>query len=142
MLINKPGAEFLYNGITYRVGGLIIGSDQSEYAGLIGSVLEIRDGDDKETENDTPDICCSFEPPVLPADIAKVKTVFSDLYGEKKELDDICFDIVIMAPEMIIVPGQKAELTQIVKQAIGRFTFCPDECVWEETSALMDLFRD
>ena len=31
---------------------------------------------------------------------------------------------------------------QIVKQAIGRFTFCPDECVWEETSALMDLFRD
>ena len=53
MLINKPGAEFLYNGITYRVGDVIIGSDQSEYAGLIGSILEIRDGDDKETENDT-----------------------------------------------------------------------------------------
>ena len=46
MLINKPGAEFLYNGITYRVGDVIIGSDQSEYAGLIGSILEIRDGDD------------------------------------------------------------------------------------------------
>ena len=72
MLINKPGAEFLYNGITYHVGDVIIGSDQSEYAGLIGSILEIRDGDDKETENDTPDIYCSFEPPVLPADIAKV----------------------------------------------------------------------
>ncbi len=41
-----------------------------------------------------------------------------------------------------LTAGQKAELTQIVKQAIGRFTFCPDECVWEETSALMDLFRD
>ena len=34
MLINKPGAEFLYNGITYRIGDVIIGSDQSEYAGL------------------------------------------------------------------------------------------------------------
>ena len=62
MLINKSGAEFLYNGITYRVGDVIIGSDQSEYAGLIGSILEIRDGDDKETENDTPDIYCSFDP--------------------------------------------------------------------------------
>ncbi len=41
-----------------------------------------------------------------------------------------------------LTASQKAELTQIVKQAIGRFTFCPDECVWEETSALMDLFRD
>ena len=50
MLINKPGAEFLYNGITYRVGDVIIGSDQSEYAGPIGSIFEIRDGSDKETD--------------------------------------------------------------------------------------------
>ena len=106
MLINKPGAEFLYNGITYRIGDVIIGSDQSEYAGLIGSIFEIRDGSDKETENDTPDIYCSFDPPVLPTDIAKVKAVFSDLYGTQKILDDICFDMVIMAPEMITVPGQ------------------------------------
>lgn len=35
-----------------------------------------------------------------------------------------------------LTAGQKAELTQIVKQAIGRFTFCPDECVWEETRPL------
>ena len=106
MLINKPGAEFLYNGITYRIGDVIIGSDQSEYAGLIGSIFEIRDGSDKETENDTPDIYCSFDPPVLPTDIAKVEAVFSDLYGTQKILDDICFDMVIMAPEMITVPGQ------------------------------------
>ena len=72
MLINKPGDEFMYDGNTYRVGDVIIGSDKSEYAGLIGSILEIRDGSDKETENDTPDIYCSFDPPVLPADIAKV----------------------------------------------------------------------
>ena len=113
MLINKPGAEFLYNGITYRVGDVIIGSDQSEYAGLIGSILEIRDGDDKETENDTPDIYCSFEPPALPADIAKVEAVFSTLYDTQKTLDDICFDMVIMAPEMITVPSQSKKFIKI-----------------------------
>lgn len=113
MLINKPGAEFLYNGITYRVGDVIIGSDQSEYAGLIGSILEIRDGDDKETENDTPDIYCSFEAPALPADIAKVEAVFSTLYDTQKTLDDICFDMVIMAPEMITVPSQSKKFIKI-----------------------------
>ena len=89
MLINKPGAEFLYNGITYRVGDVIIGSDQSEYVGLIGSILEIRDGDDKETENDIPDIYCSFDPPALPADIAKLEAVFSGMYYTPKTLDVI-----------------------------------------------------
>ena len=135
MLINKPGAEFLYNGITYRVGDVIIGSDQSEYAGLIGSILEIRDGDDKETENDTPDICCSFEPPVLPADIAKVKTVFSDLYGEKKELDDICFDIVIMAPEMIIVSGQS-------NKSIKLYILSEDWAAYGDTGHSSSIYSD
>lgn len=113
MLINKPDDEFMYDGITYRVGDVIIGSDKSEYASLIGSILEIREGSDKETENDTPDIYCSFDPPVLPADIAKVETVFSDLYGEKKKLEDICFDMVIMAPEMITVPGQSKKSVKL-----------------------------
>ena len=84
MLINKPGAEFLYNGITYRVGDVIIGSDQSEYAGLIGSIFEIRDGSDKETENDTPDIYCSFDPPVLPTDIAKVEACSRTCMARKR----------------------------------------------------------
>ena len=48
MLINKPGTEFLYNGITYRVSDVIIGSNQSEYAGLIGSILEIREATTKK----------------------------------------------------------------------------------------------
>ena len=135
MLINKPGAEFLYNGITYRVGDVIIGSDQSEYAGLIGSIFEIRDGSDKETENDTPDIYCSFEPPVLPADIAKVEEVFSDLYDEKKEVDDICFDMVIMAPEMIIVPGQ-------AKKSIKLYILSEDWAVDGNTGHSSSIYSD
>ena len=116
MLINKPGAEFLYNGITYRVGDVIIGSD-------------------KETENDTPDIYCSFEPPVLPADIAKVEEVFSDLYDEKKEVDDICFDMVIMAPEMIIVPGQ-------AKKSIKLYILSEDWAVDGNTGHSSSIYSD
>ena len=33
------------------------------------------------------------------------------------------------------------EITEAVKQAIGRFTFCPDEYIWEKTCGLIDLFR-
>ena len=135
MLINKPGAEFLYNGITYRVGDVIIGSDQSEYAGLIGSILEIRDGDDKETENDTPDIYCSFEPPALPADIAKVEAVFSTLYDTQKTLDDICFDMVIMAPEMIIVPGQS-------KKSIKLYILSEDWAAHGDTGHSSSIYSD
>ena len=135
MLINKSGAEFLYNGITYRVGDVIIGSDQSEYAGLIGSILEIRDGDDKETENDTPDIYCSFDPPALPADIAKVEAVFSDLYDTQKTLDDICFDMVIMAPEMIIVPGQ-------AKKSIKLYILSEDWAANGDTGHSSSIYSD
>ena len=114
---------------------MIIGSDQSEYAGLIGSIFEIRDGSDKETENDTPDIYCSFEPPVLPADIAKVEEVFSDLYDEKKEVDDICFDMVIMAPEMIIVPGQ-------AKKSIKLYILSEDWAVDGNTGHSSSIYSD
>lgn len=41
-----------------------------------------------------------------------------------------------------LTTAQRAELTKETQKAIGLFTFCPDECLWEETSALMDLFED
>lgn len=101
MMINKQGESFEYDGITYRVGDPIIGNEQSEYKGLFGTINEIRDGEDKETENDTPDIYCSFEAPVLPCDRKELEEVFSSLYAEPKAIDDIILDMVIMAPEMI-----------------------------------------
>lgn len=33
------------------------------------------------------------------------------------------------------------DLTRAVKHSIARFTDCPDEAVWEEASALGDMFR-
>lgn len=101
MKLIKTGARFLYNSSAYSIGDKIIGTDKSEYKGLFGTITEIRDGEDKETENDTPDIYCTFDPPVNPYDIKRLESRFSNLYLEPKKLEDIIFDNVIMAPEMI-----------------------------------------
>lgn len=113
MIINKHGAEFLYEGITYRIGDKIIGTEESEYGGLNGVIFEIRYGDDKETENDTPDIYCSFEEPTLPSDIESLERTFSELYREKKQIEDIALDFVIMAPEMIMPLEQSRKSIKI-----------------------------
>ena len=109
MIINRPGAEFIYDGASYKVGDRIIATAESEYEGLYGSIFEIRDGEDKETENDTPEIYCSFEEPILPHQIKRLEEIFSDLYREPKKLEDITLDFVIMSPEMVrvILPDPK-----------------------------------
>lgn len=101
MIINTIGAEYEYDGTTYVIGEPVIGINESEYEGLQGVITEIRDGDDKDTENETPDLYCTFEAPILEADIKKLESVFSELYGEPKTLDDIILDCVIMSPSMV-----------------------------------------
>ena len=101
MLLNKPGEMFDCGNTIYCIGDEIIGTPESEYEGLRGSIYEIRTGEDQETENDTPDIYCSFEAPTLPEDIKKLEDYFSELFGEPKTIDDITLDCVIMSPEMI-----------------------------------------
>lgn len=101
MIINRAGAEFEYEGVVYKIGDPIVGTSESEYEGLYGSIMELRDGEDQETENETPDFYCTFEPPVLPCEVKKLEERFSDLYRQPKTLDDIGLDFVIMAPSMI-----------------------------------------
>jgi hypothetical protein len=103
MIINRNGAEFEYKGVSFVIGQPVVGTSQSEYEGLYGLITEIRDGEDKETENDTPDIYCAFGPPVLPHDIEELEKRFSGLYQNPKKLEDISLDEVIMAPEMVKV---------------------------------------
>lgn len=103
MLLNKKGDVFEYEGIKYTVGEFIYANKNSDYEGLFGVIKEIRDGDDKDTENETPDIYCSFENPVMPYDVEEIEKRFSKLYGEEKRLEDIALDEVIMAPEHISV---------------------------------------
>ena len=60
MIITKPKAEFLYEGETYRIGATVIANEKSAYEGLVGEICEIRTGEDKETENEMPEIFCRF----------------------------------------------------------------------------------
>lgn len=120
MIYNKPGAVFEYDGVQYTVGCRVKGTAVSEYEGLYGRILEIRTEDDRETDNETPDIYCSFNPPVLQKEIRELEEVFSDLYGQHKTLDEIILDLVIMAPDMIVPlhkPGEnqpKATIYMVV----------------------------
>ena len=101
MILDRIGAAFYYEGKKYVIGEPILATDASEYEGLLGRILEIRDGVDKETDNEEPDIYCEFEEPVLKSDIWKLEQRMSGIYGERKTLEDISLDFVIMAPEMI-----------------------------------------
>lgn len=113
MIYNKSNETFEYEGKKYRIGDKVVATEVSgEYAGLIGYITEIRDGDDRDTENETPDIYCTFFEPVMPYDIEQIEKRFSEAYGEPKKLDDIALDIVIMAPEMIAVISDLQEVAE------------------------------
>lgn len=103
MIINRIGAQFTYEGVTYTIGDKIFSNDTSDFRGLFGYIKEIRTGDDRETDNNTPDFHCYFYPPFEPKAIAELESRFSDLYRSPKKVEDIALDEVIMAPDMIQV---------------------------------------
>lgn len=95
--------RYTYNGTTYTIGAAVVATEASECQGLCGIITEIRDSVDRETENDTPDIYCCFEPPLFPKEIQELEQRFSELYRMPKKLNEIALDMVIMAPEMVRV---------------------------------------
>jgi hypothetical protein len=101
MRMNKIGETFTYGGITFTVGGSFHANEKSNYEGLNGVILEIRDGADKDTDNKTPDIICRFATPKNQVLRQKIEARFSALYGELKVFGDIAIDYVVMAPEML-----------------------------------------
>ena len=82
MIKNRAGDVFEYGSQKYVIG-------------------DLRDGEDKDTDNETPDIYCNFELPVLETERADLEERFSRLYNDYKTCDDIFWGDVIMAPEMI-----------------------------------------
>lgn len=101
MIYTRTGAGITVDGVSYFVGMYVLANSASEYAGLYGVVTEIRTDDDRETENDTPDIYCQFDAPVLPCEVRELEARFSSLYGQPKKLEEVSLDMVIMAPEML-----------------------------------------
>lgn len=98
MILTNAEQSITAAGRKLTVGDRIIATD-SDYAGLKGWITEIRTGADKLTENVTDDVYCHFEESESAQEIKLLEEHFSDLYGEKKTLDDLCLDMVIMAPE-------------------------------------------
>ena len=84
MILNRNGATFTYDGNTYTVGDRVVATEESAYEGLFGTILEIRTGKDKSTDNDTPDFHCAFLPPAIPAEVVALESRFSALYKQKK----------------------------------------------------------
>ena len=103
MVVNQANQKYEYLEVTYAIGADVMATEASEYRGLYGTITEIRDGSDRETENDTPDIYCCFEPPLFPKEIQELERRFTELYQSPKKLDEITLDMVIMAPEMVRV---------------------------------------
>ena len=110
MILKTNGKAYTIDGRTYIVGSEIAAVPENPYYGLIGTITEIRTGKDKETDNRTADIYCSFDLPAIPWDKKQLTERFSKLYGKPVQLEEINFDRVIMAPEMImLLVGQMSE---------------------------------
>lgn len=138
MILNRLGAEFEYEGVTYTIGGAVVGTAESEYEGLYGRITAIYDGEDKETENETPDIYCEFDPPVMPHEVKALEKTFSDLYDQPKTLDDIVLDMAIMAPEMI----RPLDDLHTVRKKIPIYIVMEDWAVDGEHGNSCELFTD
>ena len=94
MIFNKNGDMFFYEDRMFIVGEEVYATE-SAYAGLLGRITEIRIGDDRETENEGPDIYCTFREPILRLDAELLSKL--RIGNEDASLDEI-----IMAPEMLI----------------------------------------
>lgn len=113
MILNKSGEQYIHNGITYKIGGEVFVVDEGPYEGLIGMITEIRDGEDKKTDNDTVDIYCDFDLPAIRCERERLAGRFSILCGKPMTLEEINFEQVIMAPEMICSLEDKHKDTDI-----------------------------
>ena len=101
MILNKQGESFAVEGRTFQIGGMVWANDESDYRGLFGRITEIRDGADKDTENEGPDIYCDFMVPEQEYMVNEIEKRFSALYRTPKHKNELPLGGVIMAPDML-----------------------------------------
>ena len=100
---------------TLAVGDTVVSITSEEFGGLIGIVTEIKPlgSEDRDTENDTDDVYVDFENDYSERRISEIVAEFRDLYQDpKKDWNDCCLDLMIMAPEMLL----KIDLKKISKE--------------------------
>ena len=90
MIYNKNGEMFFYEDKMFIIGEEVYAIESTFY-GFLWNITEIRTGDDRETENEGPDIYCKLRTPVIVRD-----------KGILHDSDRSALELVIMAPEMLI----------------------------------------
>ena len=111
MLLNRIGQSAIFGDTEFAVG-MNVYVKGSDYEGLYGRILEIRDGEHKETENEDPEIECEFFTPKNPSIRLSIEERFTLLYGEPKTIEDLCLDFAIMTPDMLR-PMKRCRIYQI-----------------------------
>lgn len=102
MIINTKNTDVIVNGKKFTIGSYIRATANTEYESLIGVIREIREGNDKVTENNSVDIHVGFfEPTDNDELIRKVEDAVSKAYGEEKTFDEIITENVIMLSDDI-----------------------------------------
>ena len=102
MIKKKTGEIFEFESVRYSIGDWVQCTESSEYAGLSGVIVEIRDGEDRETENPTPDIYCCLQIPKDAELVQQLEARFSGLYGKAVKIKDVPLDCVILSPDELI----------------------------------------
>lgn len=138
MIANQANQKYEYLGVAYAIGAAVMATEASEYRGLYGTITEIRDGADRETENDAPDIYCCFEPPLFPKEIQELEQRFTELYQSPKKLDEITLDMVIMAPEMVRVISADPSVCKTCKVYLLTMQFTTS---WD-SGCITELYAD
>lgn len=103
MIYNTKNQKFEHEGKTFIIGEKVYATE-SAYYGLVGVIKEIRTGEDRGTDNPTPEIICDFFDPILSSDI----NTLEEKLGQGYALDGI-----IMAPSML-VPVRKPGIAKTV----------------------------
>jgi len=101
--MNSKVSEALNGEI--KVGDTIMVVPNEDYGLLIGTITSIAllGDEDHETENETDDIYCDFSYEDYTNERKQeLEAIFSGLYREPKKFRDICLDLVIMDPELLI----------------------------------------
>lgn len=99
MIKKQPGETFLYENTLYSIGDWIQCTEGSDYAGLNGVITEIRDGEDRESDNAEPDIYCRLQMQKNAELAQKLEERFSGLYGKTVKIAKVPLDRVILSPD-------------------------------------------
>jgi len=123
MRLSKEGQSATFGDKTFSIGMPIkaVGSEAGLYEGLYGKISKIVDGEDKETDNPHPDIYCDFETPGNKEDRARLEQVYFKEYGERKRVEEIPLDCIIMAPAMLKKAEMRlfdVEITETLQQTV------------------------